>query len=529
MSQEVWIATIFAFLTGGFLGAMWFKNRLSHRWAQERQGLIEQYEKQLKEEALQAQAQLSSIEQENALLVQKFEQLQDQHQPLQEKLAQLEAAYHQQGQDLAGAEAKNKQWAEQNEQLQAQFQKQSEALKTTLAEQQQKAQQLQQAHTDLKLEKAQIETQLQEQAKRLEAQVAQFEEQKAALKTEFENLANQILEQKGQSFKQLNQEALSQLLTPLQKDMHQFKARMEDIYSRESEQRMQLKAELTNLQKLNQEITEQAEALTKALQGQKKTQGNWGELMLENVLESSGLRKGQDYRREVSLQGEQGRQRPDAIIYLPQNKHIVIDAKTSLQAYTRYVNAETEIEAQQALAEHVQAVSDRIDELSDRDYFKLEGLNSPEVVMMFMPIESAYIEALKLKPDLYQKAIEKQVLVTTPTTLLTSLNMVRQLWQFEQQNKHTAELAKRAAKVYNKLRIFLESMEEVGKHLEKAKDKYQQAYGQLYQGKGNLIKLTAEFTDLGVSVQKQLPTEVVERASLELSGSRDDQEKAYKE
>lgn len=529
MSQEVWIATVFAFLAGFFLGVMWFKSRFSHRSIQERQGLIEQYEKQLKEEALQAQAQLSSLEQENALLVQKFEQLQNQHQSLQDKLTQLEEAYHQKGQDLAGAEAKNKQWAEQNEQLQAQFQKQLEALKTTLAEQQQKTQQLQQAHTDLKLEKAQIETQLQEQAKRLEAQVAQFEEQKAALKTEFENLANQILEQKGQSFKQLNHEALSQLLTPLQKEMHQFKARMEDIYSRESEQRMQLKAELTNLQKLNQEITEQAEALTKALQGQKKTQGNWGELMLENVLESSGLRKGQDYRREVSLQGEQGRQRPDAIIYLPQNKHIVIDAKTSLQAYTRYVNAETEVEAQQALAEHVQAVSDRIDELSDRDYFKLEGLNSPEVVMMFMPIESAYIEALKLKPDLYQKAIEKQVLVTTPTTLLTSLNMVRQLWQFEQQNKHTAELAKRAAKVYNKLRIFLESMEEVGKHLEKAKDKYQQAYGQLYQGKGNLIKLTAEFTDLGVSVQKQLPTEVVERASLELSGSSDEKEKASKE
>jgi len=510
-------------LLGGGLGVWLTKSWWSHRWQllqqtqqQEQQDLVAQYEQRIKEAALQTQAQISKLEQENALLAQQFEQVQTQYQQLQQKLTQLEGDYHQQAQALAAEEAKNKQWNLQNTQLQAQFEKQVSDLQQALSEQQAQAEQWQQESQRLKVEKAQMAAQLQEQAKRLEAQLAQFEQQKAALKLEFENLANQILEQKGQNFKQLNQEALAQLLNPLQKEMHQFKARMETIYNQETAQRMQLKAELTQLQKLNQEITQQAEALTKALQGQKKTQGNWGELMLENVLESSGLRKGIDYQREVSLQGESGRQRPDAIVYLPQNKHIVIDAKTSLQAYTRYVNADTEAEAQQALAAHVQAVSDRIEELAERDYFKLEGLNSPEVVIMFMPIESAYIEALKVRPDLYQKAIEKQVLVTTPTTLLTSLNMVRQLWQFEQQNKHTAELAKRASKVYNKLRIFLETMEEVGKHLDKAKDKYQQAYSQLYQGKGNLIKIASEFSELGVSVQKQLPAEVIDKANLEL-------------
>ncbi|GAB6034731.1 DNA recombination protein RmuC [Galenea microaerophila] len=525
MLQESWLVAVLAFVVGSVFGVLWFKNR----WAKEKEALIAQYEKQLAEAAMQAQTQQAAFEQQQALLTQKQEQLQAQLMPLQEKLTQLEADYHRQGQALAAAEGKNQQWSEQNAQLQAHFDQQVKTLQTQLTEQKRQAEQHLQEYHDLKLAKTQLETQLEAQRKQLEAQMAQFEAQKKVLKTEFENLANQILEQKGQNFKQLNQESLSQLLNPLQKEMQQFKARMETIHSEESQQRTQLKTELSHLQKLNQEITEQAEALTKALQGQKKVQGNWGELMLENVLESSGLRKGQDYRREVTLSGEQGKQRPDAIVYLPQNKHIIIDAKTSLQAYTRYVNAQSEAEAQQALAEHVQAVSDRIDELSHRDYFKLDGLNSPEVVIMFMPIESAYIEALKVQPDLYQQAIEKQVLVTTPTTLLTSLNMVRQLWKFEEQNRYTAELAKRAEKVYNKLRVFLESMGEVGKHLDKAQDKYQQAYGQLYTGKGNLIKLAHEFTELGVSVQKQLPAEVVEKAQLELASSEDAGEDAVED
>jgi DNA recombination protein RmuC len=274
-----------------------------------------------------------------------------------------------------------------------------------------------------------------------------------------------------------------------------------------------------NLQKLNFAITDQAARLTNALQGQKKVQGNWGELMLENVLDNSGLRAGVDYQREVSFQTEEGRRRPDVIIYLPQQKHLVVDAKTSLAAYTRYVNAEQDEERMLALAEHCQAVKDRIVELADRNYYQLNGLNSPEVVFMFIPIESAYVEALKQDPLLYQKALERNVLVATPTTLLTSLNIVRQLWRFEDQNKHSAELANRAEKFYAKLTSFLDSMQGVGKQLDKARESYDKAFGQLYSGKGNLIKQASEFKDLGVAVKTEMAADLLEKAKLELPGS----------
>jgi len=365
---------------------------------------------------------------------------------------------------------------------------------------------------------ARLKTSLDEKQQHFDEQLRLLQENREELKREFEHLASEILERKGKAFKELNQESITNLIAPIHNEMKSFKAKVEDIHSRDAEQRVQLRTELQNLQTLNKEITDQADKLTTALQGQKKVQGNWGELMLENVLDSSGLRPGTDYKREVSFTTEEGRQRPDAIVYLPQNQHLVIDAKTSLAAYTRYVNAENDLDREQALAAHARAVGDRVNELADRDYFKLPGLNSPEVVIMFIPIESAYVEALKYDETLFQRAIEQNVLVATPTTLLTSLNIVRQLWRFENQNKHTAELASRAEKFYNKLNGFLTSMQGVGRQLDKARESYDKAFGQLYSGRGNLIKQASEFKDLGVSVQKELPVELVERANLELGG-----------
>jgi DNA recombination protein RmuC len=275
---------------------------------------------------------------------------------------------------------------------------------------------------------------------------------------------------------------------------------MESIHVEDLQQRAALKTELLHLQAKSQAITEQADKLSNALQGQKKTQGNWGELMLENVLDSAGLRAGTDYKREVSFNTEDGRLRPDVVVYLPQGRHLVIDAKTSLNAYTRYVNA----------------VTARINELASKSYDRLPGINSPEVVIMFVPIESAFVEALKYQSDIYQQAIEKNILVATPTTLLTSLNIVKQLWRFEEQTKYSKELANRAERFYSKLNGFLTSMEGVGKQLDKAKETYDKAFSQLYRGKGNLIKQASEFKELGVSVQKELPQESVERAHLEL-------------
>ncbi|MCE8019678.1 DNA recombination protein RmuC [Halomonas sp. MCCC 1A11036] len=389
-------------------------------------------------------------------------------------------------------------------------------LRNRLAEREQRLEQLQRELGEVQVREARLATTLEQKQQHFEAQLALLRDSRDQLHQEFENLANEILERKGRAFSELSQQRISGLLQPIQAEMKGFREKVETIHRHDTEQRAGLRAELRHLQVLNREITDQAERLTQALQGQKKVQGNWGELMLENVLEGSGLRPGKDYQREVSFATAEGRRRPDAVVYLPQGRHLVIDAKTSLAAYVRYVNAEDEVERGQALAAHATAVGERIAELADKHYYDLPGLNSPDVVIMFIPVESAYVEALKHDETLYQRAIEHNVLVATPTTLLTSLNVVRQLWRFEDQSRHSAELASRAERFYNKLRLFLESMQEVQAKLDGARDSYDRAMGQLVNGRGNLIKQAAEFQELGVAVKKELPAELVERAGLEL-------------
>jgi len=365
-------------------------------------------------------------------------------------------------------------------------------------------------------EKSVLTTMLEAERKQSSEKVQLLNDAREQLSNQFKSLAGEILEDKSKRFTEQNQTNIGALLGPLKTQIHEFKTKVEDIHLKDTEQQATLKAELNQLKNLNRQITEEAHGLAIALKGQSKMQGNWGEMVLENILDRSGLRSGKEYRREVSFNTERGRSRPDVIIYLPQVKHLVIDSKVSLNAYTRYVNAEGEIERQLALKEHVAAISCRIKELSDRNYFELPGLNSPEMVFMFIPIESAFVEALRADETLFQKAIEQNVLVATPTTLLTSLNIVRQLWRFEEQNVHTAELAERAAKVYKKLSTFLGSMEGVGKQLDKAKDSFNIAMSQLYSGKDNLIKQANDFKKLGVAVQGAFPENLLAKAELEL-------------
>jgi len=393
-------------------------------------------------------------------------------------------------------------------------------LNEHLAERERRLEALHSELNEVRLREARLATTLEQKQQHFEAQLGLLRDSREQLRQEFENLANEILERKGRAFSELSQQRINGLLQPIQAEMKGFREKVESIHRHETEQRAGLSAELRHLQALNREITDQAERLTQALQGQKKVQGNWGELMLENVLEGSGLRPGKDYRREVSFATEHGRRRPDAVVYLPQGRHLVIDAKTSLAAYVRYVNAEDEGERELALAAHTAAVGERIAELADKHYYDLPGLNSPDVVIMFVPVESAYVEALKHDETLFQRALEHNVLVATPTTLLTSLNVVRQLWRFEDQSRHSAELASRAEKFYNKLRLFLESMQEMKTRLDGARDSYDRAMGQLVDGRGNLIKQAAEFQQLGVAVKKELPAELVERAALELEAER---------
>ena len=390
------------------------------------------------------------------------------------------------------------------------------ALRTEyLAEKTQREQTESRANT-LTTELAEMNTRLTAERRQSEEKLALLLEAKEALTNQFKTLANEILEEKSKRFTEQNQTNIGLLLNPLKERITEFKTKVEEIHTKDTEQQATLKAELTQLKDLNRQMTEEAHGLAIALKGQSKKQGNWGELVLGNVLDRSGLREGKDFKREVSFNTEEGRKRPDVIIYLPQDKHLVIDAKVSLNAYTRYVNAEDDLERQQALKQHVSAVASRIQELSSRAYFELPGINTPEIVFMFIPIESAFVEALRADESLFQKAIEQNVLVATPTTLLTSLNIVRQLWRFEEQNAHTAELADRAGKVYKKLVSFLSSLEAVGKQLDRAKETFGTAMGQLYTGKGNLIGQAKEFERLGVSVQTPLPEHLVAKAALEL-------------
>lgn len=454
--------------------------------------------KKLKQQLSEQQQQLSLLQSQFDNKTLQYTQLADDHELLEHT--------HQEQRDQA--QHFKTRFTEQEKQSQQynQFWQKAEAELSALRKQ----------YSQRDVELNNIRTTLEQKQQHFSEQLAQIEQSKEMLKKEFENLANQILEEKSQKFKVLNQESIEQLLKPVQGELKGFRDKMESIHVEDLKQRAALKTELLHLQAKSQAITEQADRLSNALQGQKKTQGNWGELMLENVLDSAGLRADVDYKREVSFNTEDGRLRPDVVVYLPQGRHLVIDAKTSLNAYTRYVNADNELAAQQAIKEHVEAVKARINELASKSYDRLPGLNSPEVVVMFVPIESAFVEALKYQSDIYQQAIEKNILVATPTTLLTSLNIVKQLWRFEEQTKYSKELAARAERFYNKLNGFLTSMEGVGKQLDRAKESYDKAFSQLYRGKGNLIKQASEFKELGVSVQKELPAESVERANLEL-------------
>lgn len=414
--------------------------------------------------------------------------------------------------ELADEGKKAKGFEEANNDARAQLTE----LKGQLKAADEKIEAVQGEFAEVKRQETKLKAELDERQASHARELANFEQQKTSLSEHFKVLSNEILEAKTKSLQESSQLSLSAVMNPFQQSIEGFKKEVQEIHHRETTQQGELRKELEHLKELNQQITAEAHELSTALRGQKKLQGNWGELVLENVLDRSGLQKGKDYDREVSITTEDGRQRPDAIVYLPQGKHLIIDAKVSLNAYTRFVNAEDEGERAIALKEHVQAVGSRIKELADRDYYKLPGLNSPDMVFMFIPIESAFVEALKADETLFQKAIENNVLVATPTTLLTSLNIVRQLWRYEDQNKHTAALASRAEAVFKKLNTFLASFEKIKKGLENATEAYVKAEGQLVSGKGNLVKQVGEFKNLAPAIKAQLPAYFVDKAALEI-------------
>jgi len=330
---------------------------------------------------------------------------------------------------------------------------------------------------------------------------------------EFENIANRILDTKTEKFTELNKANLNSILEPLGKNITEFKSKVEEVYQKESEQRFSLGERVKELSELNKKISEEAHNLTRALKSESKTQGGWGEMILENILERSGLVKDREYFMEYQLLNEQGdplrsdsedkKMRPDAVIKYPDNRHVIIDSKVSLNSFTRCVGATDEVTRLQELTDHVNSIKKHIQLLSAKGYDDYN--KSLDFVMMFIPSEPAYIAALQADPDLWNYAYDKRILLLSPTNLITSLKLIVDLWKREYQNLNANEIAERGAKLYDKFVGFIANLEDVGEHLQRAQNKYGEAHKQLTTGNDNLVTQATKLKDLGLKTKKSLP------------------------
>lgn len=347
------------------------------------------------------------------------------------------------------------------------------------------------------------------------------QEAEQRLSQQFENLANRIFEQNSGNFRELNQNSLDLLLTPLKEQLEGFRRQVGETHAQETAQRHSLKFELERLAELNARMTEEAAALTRALKGDSKQQGNWGEVVLARILSECGLREGHEYHTQVNIEVDKGkRYQPDVIVHLPQEKDIIIDAKVSLTAYERWYNSDDELEKSVALKEHVASVRNHIRELGRKDYQQLPGVRTLDYVLMFVAVEPAFLTALEADPLLVRYGLDNNILLVSPTNLMVALRTIENLWRYERQNQNARHIAERAGRLYEKLRLFVEEMQQMGGSLHKAQESYDKAMGRLVNGRGNLIAQAERFRELGVEVTKTLPEPLVERA-LERDQARD--------
>ncbi|MFK7921159.1 MAG: DNA recombination protein RmuC [Bacteroidia bacterium] len=342
----------------------------------------------------------------------------------------------------------------------------------------------------------------------LEQSVLQGSKLEDRMKTEFSQLAQQVLDQNRSQLIEQSQQSLGGLLEPLRERLTDFSKKVEDSYQQEARERFHLQKEIQQLVQLNQHMSEEARNLTRALKGENKTQGNWGELVLTRVLESSGLREGEEFivqGKDLSLRNEEGRRlQPDVIIKLPDDKHLIVDAKVSLTAYERFVEQDDPKIKEAALKAHLHSIHQHIQQLSDKHYSTLSGLNSPDFVMLFMPIEPAFSLAVQHQSDLFAHAWERKIVLVSPTTLLATLKTVASIWKLEQQNANAQEIALRGGALYDKFVSFVEELDKVGVQIDRTQRTYQGAMLKLRDGNGNLIRRAEQLRDLGVKHKKRL-------------------------
>ncbi len=453
---------------------------------------------------------------ESQLLTQ---QLESNQQLAQTQLNQLKHALHEAQQELDELDQERDKAAYELKQSHGKFMAVMEKLRYFEAVKQERQQYADDLNA-VREQKSQLEAQLREQeARHQQAQLASqeklqlLEKAEERLKQQFEHLANQLFEAKTAKVDQQNRQSLEGLLSPLKEQLEGFKRQVNDSFNLEAKERHTLVHELKNLQRLNEQMTREAVNLTQALKGDNKQQGNWGEVVLARVLAESGLREGHEYQTQVSLQNEAGkRYQPDVIVHLPQEKQVVIDSKMALVAYERYFNAETDSERDRALSDHLLALRTHIKGLSNKDYQQLKGIRSLDYVLMFIPVEPAFQVAIQADPSLVKDAMEQNIILVSPTTLLVALRTIDNLWRNDRQNQNAQVIAERASKLYDKLRLFVEDMEGLGGALDRANQNYQGAMNKLVSGRGNVIRQAESFKQLGVEVKRPISPAIAELA-----------------
>lgn len=434
---------------------------------------------------------------------QRLEQLQHQLQQREQELRQLDGA-------LSGAQVRLQQleyWRGESEQLSNELRNQLEVNRVQEGE------------------LREVTIRLQEMSFSADEKQRLLTNSEQRLSVQFENLANRIFENNSRRVDEQNRQSLNNLMNPLREQLDGFRRQVNDSFGHEARERYTLTHEIRQLQQLNAQMAQEAVNLTRALKGDNKIQGNWGEVVLSRVLEAAGLREGYEYETQVSIQLEQhGRMQPDVIVRLPQGKDVVIDAKMTLVAYERYFNSEDDTLRKQAMQEHINSVRGHIRLLGRKDYQQLPGLRSLDYVLMFIPVEPAFLLAIDQQPELISEALQQNIMLVSPTTLLVALRTINNLWRHEHQSLNAQRIAARATRLYDKMRMFIDDMTSIGHNLDKAQQSYQMAMKKLVEGRGNLIAQSEAFRSLGVEIKRPINPQLVSQAKSESTDDNDSDE-----
>ena len=365
--------------------------------------------------------------------------------------------------------------------------------------------------------KSQLSAQNENLQKLLDSQKEEITKMQEVAKTEFQNLANKILEEKTLKFTEQNQQNLKNILNPLQEKITDFEKKVENTHKESIDYHAALRQQIIGLKDLNVQMSKETVNLTKALKGDSKIQGNWGELVLERVLEKSGLEKGREYEIQKSFVTEEGnRVQPDVVINLPDGKKMIVDSKVSLTAYEKYINEDEEEQKSAFLKEHVNSLKRHVEQLGNKNYQHLYEMESPDFVLLFIPIEPAFAIALNEDTQLYNKAFEKNIVIVTPSTLLATLRTIDSMWTNQKQQDNAIEIARQAGALYDKFEGFVTDLVKIGKKMDEAKSEYEGAMNKLVDGKGNLITSVQKLKIMGAKAKKSLPDAIINRANTSL-------------